>query len=745
VAHRIQMKLGVVPDAERAPDSPDTALHVEPRVGAQTRTKGHLFLLVTSLVPGTRARDATQLIADSIRSEYYYDESAGIRVCLVKSIQVANKRLTHARERGALGNGPGPIGVGLAVVRDNELYVCTVGPAEAYLSRGARLSTLPDPHRDRGLPSTDVEPDVWRGEINVGDQLMLVSPNVVTALGPDALKDALVTLHPQSAAEQLSARFRTGGGTGSDGVMIIEAAEIAVSRAGVVPIPVRPAEPLAGMPDRSPIPLADTVAGGVAAAQSGARWARGAVGRALYRFLVRIQDALPSRGVRRRRVTPLSARRETQRRAAVALLALVIVVGGLGAAVFVLGGRQPAGPAIASLDSAQDSLALARRDINRVVGPGVDLVANDPAQATRLLNEALTAIQAASKGGIPAATTGPIRAQIVAAIDRLYKMVDVISIPLFGFPADSGADLGAVVRGPDGAPFVLDKKSGTVYRIDVAGKRASAIFHQGSSAAGRKEGAPKLLAVGGRDLLILDDKNIVWRWRPANTSGKGTLNRFPSGVKGSAEWGDDVIAIGTFIRDAEANLYNLYVVDPSEQQILAYSPAADGSGFPTSPTPRLSAPRDLGGVTDMYIDGDIWIVDGGQILRLVGGKAEGWEAAAPGDKVLRGDPAYRLIESGSARREGTIYAFDPANQRVVALSKVNGAYLGQFRLAGGADGWSDLRSWYVEPGVGGEPDALIWIDKGTLNRAILEASKIAPDGSAGPEGSGAAASPSASR
>ena len=383
MAHRIQMKLGVVPDAEQAPDSPDTALHVEPRVGAQTRTKGHLFLLVTSRVPGPRALDATALVADSIRSEYYYDESAGIRVCLVKSIQVANKRLTHARERGALGNAPGPIGVGLAVVRDNELYVCTVGPAEAYLSRGARLSTLPDPHRDRGLPSNEVEPDVWRGEINVGDQLMLVSPNVVATLGPDALKDALVTLHPQSAAEQLTARFHAAGGAGSDGVMIIEAAEIAVSRAGVVPVPVRPAEPLAGMPDRSPIPLADTVAGGFAAAQSSARWARTAVGRTLYRILVRIQDALPSRGVPRRRVTPLSARREMQRRAAVALLSMVVVVGGLGAAVFVLGGRQPLGSAIATLDSAQGALDLARRDINRVIGPGIDLVANDPAQAAR--------------------------------------------------------------------------------------------------------------------------------------------------------------------------------------------------------------------------------------------------------------------------------------------------------------------------------------------------------------------------
>src|SRR3954468_20348498 len=292
------MKLGVVPEAEHMPDSPDTAIHVEPRVGSQTRTKGHLYLLVTSKVPGQRARDATRLVADSIRSEYYYDESAGIRVCLVKAIQAANKRLAHARERSALGNGPGAIGVALAVVRDNELYVCTVGPAEAYLSRGARLSTLPDPHRDRGLPSSDLEPDVWRGDINVGDQLMLVSPTISAVLGPDALKDALVALHPQSAAEHLTTAYRSAGGPGSEGAMIVEAAEIAVSRAGVVPVPVRPAEPLAGVPDRSPIPLADTVARGFAPGGGGARWARGTVGRALYRLLVRVQDALPSRGVR---------------------------------------------------------------------------------------------------------------------------------------------------------------------------------------------------------------------------------------------------------------------------------------------------------------------------------------------------------------------------------------------------------------------------------------------------------------
>ncbi len=717
MAHRLQMKLGVVPDAERAPDSPDTAIHVEPRVGAQTRTKGHLFLLVTSRVPGTRARDATRLVADSIRSEYYYDESAGIRVCLVKSIQVANKRLAHARERGALGSGAGPIGVGLAVVRDNELYVCTVGPAEAYLNRGARLSTLPDPHRDRGLPSPDIEPDVWRGEINVGDQLLLVSPNVVGSLGADSLKDALVTLHPQSAAEQITARFRAAGGAGSDGALIIEAAEIAVSRAGVVPVPVRPAEPLAGMPDRSPIPLADTVVGGFAAAQSGAKWARGAVGQGFYRALLRVQDMLPARGTRNRRVTPLSARREMQRRAAVALLSLVVVVGGLGAAVFVLGGGKPTGPAIQSFDTAQAALGRAQANIKRVVGPGIDLVTTDPRLAEELLAEAYTSLETAGRS-YPASTINPLRAEVTGALDRLYKMAAVRDSTLFQFPEDPPVDLRAVVKGPDGAPFVLDAATKTVYRIDLKNEKASAIFREGNKAAGATQGVPKLLAVGGRDLLMVDSRNVVWRWRPANSTGKGTITRVR--VSGASEWGADVPAVGTFLRDREANLYNFYVVDVSAEQILRYSPAADGGGFPAAPTRWLGAARDVSGISSLYIDGDIWLADGGELLRVVNGNAAGWEAAEPGDDILREPPAYRLIGSGAERRTGIIYGFDGESDRLVALSKVNGSYINQFRLGDG-DRWKDFRGFYIEPGIESEPDAVIWITKNGLHRSVLQA------------------------
>jgi len=728
------MKLGVVPEADRLPDSPDTVLHYEPTVGSQARSKGHLYLLVTSQAGGARAREATRLVAEAIRSEYYYDESAEIRVCLIKAIQAANKRLSHARERSPLGSAdPGPIGVGVAVVRDNELYVGTVGPAEAYLSRGARLSTLPDPHRDRGLPSTDLEPDVWRGEMNVGDQLVLASPNLLASLGPDELKDALVTLHPQSAMDHLHARFVAAGGAGSDGAIEIEAAEVVASRAGRAPVPVRPAEPLAGMPDRSPIPLADSVVGGVAAAQSGARRAGAAAGGLFERLFNRVLDALPARSPGSRKVTPATARREMERRAAMAVLSFVVVVGLLGAGVYFLGGHLPTGTVISSVRAGEQALAVARDDLAHVTGPGVDLVANDPKKAETLLKDAIAQLNSASTSGIAPASIAPIRAQAVGLLDRLYKMIDVIDQGIFAFPAAAPVDLTAIVQGPDGVPYVIDAASQSVYRIDLQHAKAQVIFRQGNRAKGAIEGAPKLITDGVRDLVIVDSKNVVWKWRPANSSGAGTLNHVH--VAGSAEWGDDILQIGTFVRNAESNLYNLYVIDPSAQAIWAYSPAADGSGsYPNGPTNRLATARPVDDVTAMYIDGDIWLAENGSILRLVGGKSEGWQASLPGDDVLRAAPHYQLVTSGSPRRAGTVYGFDPANLRVIALTKAGGAFIDQFRLANGSTAWAKLRGWYVEPGVSDAPDALVWIDGATIHRTILEAS-ASLGGSPAPSGS----------
>ena len=745
MAVRLQMRLGIVAESERLPDSPDRIVVVEPNVGAVARSKGSLYLLVTCLAHGTRIREATRLVANSIRDQYYYDESAGIRVCLAKAIAAANKRLAHEHERYGVQlneQGNGPIGVGVAVVRGNELYVATVGPAEAYLIRQARLSTLPDPHRERGLPSSSLEAEVWRGEIAVGDQLVLVSPNLIARLGPDEMSEAMATLRPQSAMEHLHHRFVAADGTGSDGAIALEATEVAATQKQRTLVPVRPPEPLAGAPERSPIPLADSVSGSVAAAQASARRARTAAGGALGRLLWRLQDLMPRRAPSDRRVTPLSTKRETQRRAAVAIIALALLVGIAGVAVYLrVGGGEQA--TLGSLTVGQKALQQAQGDLGQVFGDGVDLVADDPPKAEQLLSDAYRQLAIAAGAGIPAATIDPLRRQAVAGLDRLYRVVEVAPVVVFSFAsAETPADLTGLVRGPDGVPYLLDAATKTVYRLDLKARKAVAIIRAGTTARGTKVAEPRFLAVGGPDLLALDAKNVLWRWRPADAKGKGTLTRVK--VNGASTWGADIRAIGTFVRNAEQGLYNLYVVDPSERQILRYSPAADGSGFPAAPSGYLATAQSVGETTALYIDGDVFLVDGGTIQRFVAGRSGDWKAGDPGDAVLRPAPQYRLITSASAAREGLLYAYDSVNARVIALDKASGEFREQYRLAGGDPGWADVRGIAVVPGAEGEPAGLWWIERDRLMTAVLQPAPATAGPSPSP-GSAPASSPSSSR
>jgi hypothetical protein len=732
MAVRLQMTLGIVAEHDRLADSPDTLTVVEPSVGSVARSKGNLYLLVTSRLSSRHALEATRLAAETIRNEYYYDESAGIRVCLQKSIGTANKRLAHQADRLGLRStdGNGPIGIGVAVVRGSEMYVATVGPAEAYLIRQARLSTLPDPNRDSGLPAGTLEPDIWRGEIAVGDSLVLVSPNVIAKLGVEELKDAMLTLHPQSAMEHLHQRFVAADGAGSDGAIAFEATEVSSTNRARTLVPVRPAEPLAGAPDRSPIPLADNVQAAGIAVSAAAGNARNAAGGAVERAVARFQGLMPRRRQAYRRVTPLASRRETQRRAAMAVLALVAVVGGLGLAVYALGGSTPE-EAISSVNAGQNALDLAKADLAKVTGPGIDLISDDRDQALELLTDAYQQLDVAAGADVSAAVIDPLRAETVAGLDRLYGVVPVASSTLYAFEpaADTGPrDLTAMVRGPDGMPYVLDRSTKTVYRVNLKSGDATVVVKQGTKGPGGTVASPRFLAVGGQDLLIMDAKNVLWRWRPANDSGKGTLTKV--NVFGSVSLGDDIVGINTFLRPGTRGLYNLYIVDPSEQQIHRYSPAADGGGFPAKPNDYLATARDVSGMAVTYVDGDFYATDGGDVIRFYDGKTDGWDPKDPDDELLRPAPSYSLLAAATESRSGLIYALDRPNGRVIALSKTDGTYQAQYRLAGGVDDWSDMRAMYIVNGSDGDPDTLVWLAGDSVNQAILVAvPDVAPSAS----------------
>jgi hypothetical protein len=233
---------------------------------------------------------------------------------------------------------------------------------------------------------------------------------------------------------------------------------------------------------------------------------------------------------------------------------------------------------------------------------------------------------------------------------------------------------------------------------------------------------------------------VLWRWRASNDAGKGTTTKVT--VNGATQWGDDVTAIGTYLKDESRGLYNLYVTDPSEQQIRAYSPAADGSGFPAKATGWLAASRAVDKMTSMYIDGDLFITENGVLERLTSGRNDGWEATSPGDEQLRPSIDATLVAGAGPRREGNIYAFDADNGRVIAWEKDGGRYVAQYRVAGDPDALEDLRALYVLPPVGDGPATLVWLSKSAVHKSLLEPVSATP--SASPSGPPASAAPGAS-
>ncbi|MCJ7709260.1 MAG: hypothetical protein MUQ32_00355, partial [Chloroflexi bacterium] len=539
--------------------------------------------------------------------------------------------------------------------------------------------------------------------------------------------------HPQSAIEHLHARFGAADGHGSDGAFACEATEVGATQKARTLVPVRPAEPLAGAPDRSPIPLADSVTAGAAALGAGATRARDAAGNGFQRFVWRIQDRLPHRRLGERRVSTTSSRMETQRRGAVALLAFVAVGGALALGVYAVGGQRQPTEAIRSITAAQEAFQAAQEALDAVSGPGVDLITDDPERALELLSTAFDELAKAEEAGYPRVQVAPLRQTALEGLDRLYGVVNVATTDLFTFPeGEAPVSLAGLVRGSDGAPYVLDTAGQTVWRIDLAKKTAKAIAKSGQKASGTKVAEPKLITTGGPHVLILDSKNVLWRWSPANADGKGTLVKIKT--KGSASWGDDIRDIATFVANFDAALYKLYIVDPSEQNIMVMSPSSDGSGYLNNPVPRLPTDRPVDGITDLLIDGDIYVAENGSVARVI--PAAGWKVQLPEDTRVRPTSSYTLLSSpersdgSSSRRKGALYAFDATNHRIVAFNKADGSYTAQYQLAGDDDAWVGLKGMAVLPAPDEtSPATLWWISSTGLHSAPLEA---APDGSAAP-------------
>jgi hypothetical protein len=735
MAVRLQMNLGVVAEPQRLPDSADSVIVVEPNIGSTSRTKGSLFLLVTG-AGGRKLREATRIIAERIRDDYYYDLSAGISVCLRKAVRNANNVLLHSPERPTpvVGESP-PIGLAVAVVRGNELYVATLGPAEAYLIRQARLLTLPDVSPESGLPVEGIDgPEVWHGEITMGDCLILISPNVTSRIGLGPIQDTVGQLHPQAAVDQIHRQFGSGslGSTGGDGLIVAEAAEVASTHRAQPLKPVWPGDSLAGAPERSPIPLADTVGGGVAAVQSSARHVQVTADSWLRRGAYSLFDRMPQRAMSRGRVTPMTVRRERQQRAALAISGLLTVIAIVGTSMWFFAGASKTDN-IDVVQRAQRAYGQAQSDLDQVYGNGRDLMTSDPQKAGGLLKDAYTQLQIAADKYTPS-QLADLQAQVVAGLNRYFHVTMLEPTVVASFSTD---DLEGLELGPDGAAYVIDATPSVaaVYWVNLqTGTKIREMYSGQDEGNAGIVGNPRVLATGGPDVLILDEFNSVWRWRPAagDKTGRGTPIKL--NIPDNANWGLGARALGTFIINPQLGQYNIYVVVPSAGQILKYPPAQDGSSYPREGRANyLSVPQDVSTVDDMYVDGKIYLVDKGQITQWeLGQKVTNWKPDPPGvrDGEPKGDillrpnaPIYtRLTADNPNDDQGTFYAYDSMNRRVVAFRKSDGSFVAQYMVPPTMPWLSALKGLFVTTGAGGTNPTLYWIESGNLLSASLNPS-----------------------
>ena len=212
---------------------------------------------------------------------------------------------------------------------------------------------------------------------------------------------------------------------------------------------------------------------------------------------------------------------------------------------------------------------------------------------------------------------------------------------------------------------MIDRATNTVYRIDPKTRKPAAILKNGQTIRDAKAAAPQ--DARGRRSGSADPRREERPLALAAGRRQGRGHPGAVNVSGSSRWGSDIKSFGTYVRSAEQGLYNLYVVDPSEKQILRYSPAADGSGYPAAPSGFLATAQAVDDVEGMFIDGDVYVAAGGKLVRFAGGQAGGWEADEPGDELLREAPEYVDVTSPGDRGQGLLYAYDKANSRVVVL------------------------------------------------------------------------------
>jgi hypothetical protein len=740
MSNRLGTRIGLLAGEERAPDALDLVRLRQPSMGAEVRTKGSLFLLAQVTGGDAALGRAAAEALEGIERDYYYDLSAGASGAISKALAGANRLFYHQRTRLGLTRRGGVSVVALVVVR-REAHVAKLGPAAAVIVRDERMFELPPPPsveeedpllRERRVAESlgealEIQPYTWQGELTAGDRIALLSRNMAQVVGVDEVHRALATLRPSAAVEHLHQLFRIRGGQGSDGLLAIELIELAATAATHRLEPVMPHEELAGLPDRSPVPLADAIGHFLHRCGDAIDAAQRALARGL---LVGVNMALafvPRRRARYPTSIPRTALREEGRRRRRGLIGI-----GAVAALLAVGGSVASLPnprptdAILRASIAREAIATALDLLDTVDErvEGRDLVDRDPARAAGLLTDSLDEIQRASQAGVSTAALEPMRGRAERGLDQIFGVGRLRE-------STTVADLAAALTGfdpidmavaSDGSLWVAEDGRGRVIRVDPATGEAAVVYRSGREFDGGSTGAPWMIATAATDVVVIDRARQAWRF--------DLVEQVPHrlGLQGLTGVSAESHLLAALQHRPPLEIFNLYLVDAGSGELMKWTPGdVIPVRYPDPPEPYLVERPDLpvAGARDLFVDANLWLLQARTATKVNFGTPlaqEDYSLDPPPDGALRPALDYRLLDGATIGDRETFYVYDAANARILAYQRADGAFLRQWlapRTGPSSGLLADVLALSVASVADGPPVAYLLTSTGIV-RAVLD-------------------------
>jgi len=214
----------------------------------QLARKGRLFLVADGMGGHQAGEVASKGAVKTVVEQYYNDTTHDIGTSLVRAFRAANRLIYEQAQADPTKRGMGTTLVA-AVVLGRKVYIANVGDSRAYLINKQGIVQITQDHSwveeqvragvltreeaqrhpqrnvvTRALGSRPtVEVDLFEGEINEGDALLLCSDGLSGLVSDQELADLVRKYPPQKAAQALVDLANQRGGYDNISVLIASA------------------------------------------------------------------------------------------------------------------------------------------------------------------------------------------------------------------------------------------------------------------------------------------------------------------------------------------------------------------------------------------------------------------------------------------------------------------------------------------------------------------------------------------